>query len=64
VVTSWSEQEAFNFGLDAHMEHGQRYRRAEEFVDVVFGLWDSWEDDAFIRDKQAGVTSTRPNCIR
>ncbi len=54
VVTSWSEQEAFNFGLDAHVEHGQRYRRAEEFVDVVFGLWDSWEDDAFVRDKQGG----------
>ncbi len=54
VVTSWSEQEAFNFGRDAHMEHGLRYRRAEEFVDVVFGLWDSWEDDAFIRDKQSG----------
>jgi len=54
VVTSWSEQEAFNFGLDAHVEHGQRYRRAEEFVDVVFGLWDSWEDDAFIRDKASG----------
>ncbi len=54
VVTSWSEQEAFNFGLDAHVEHGQRYRRAQEFVDVVFGLWDSWEDDAFIRNKQSG----------
>jgi FMN-dependent oxidoreductase (nitrilotriacetate monooxygenase family) len=54
VVTSWSEQEAYNFGLDAHVEHGKRYRRAEEFVDVVFGLWDSWEDDAFIRDKESG----------
>ena len=54
VVTSWSEQEAFNFGLDAHVEHGLRYRRAEEFVDVVFGLWDSWEDDAFIRDQASG----------
>ena len=54
VVTSWSEQEAFNFGRDAHMEHALRYRRAEEFVDVVFGLWDSWEDDAFIRDKVSG----------
>ena len=54
VVTSWSEQEAFNFGLEAHVEHSQRYRRAEEFVDVVFGLWDSWEDDAFIRDKEEG----------
>ena len=36
------------------MEHALRYRRAEEFVDVVFGLWDSWEDDAFIRDKASG----------
>ena len=54
VVTSWSEQEAYNFGRDAHMEHALRYRRAEEFVDVVFGLWDSWEDDAFIRDKVGG----------
>ncbi len=54
VVTSWSEQEAFNFGRDAHMEHALRYRRAEEFVDVVFGLWDSWEDDAFVRDQASG----------
>ena len=54
VVTSWSEQEALNFGRDAHMEHGLRYRRAEEFVDVVFGLWDSWEDGAFIRDQASG----------
>jgi alkanesulfonate monooxygenase len=54
VVTSWSEQEALNFGRERHMEHGLRYRRAEEFVDVVFGLWDGWEDDAFIRDKASG----------
>lgn len=54
VVTSWSEQEALNFNRDKHMEHGARYRRAQEFVDVVFGLWDSWEDDAFIRDKATG----------
>ena len=37
VVTSWSEQEAYDFGRDAHMDHELRYRRAEEFVDVVFG---------------------------
>ncbi len=54
VVTSWSEQEAYNFGAEAHMAHDLRYRRAEEFVDVVFGLWDSWEDDAFIRDQEGG----------
>jgi FMN-dependent oxidoreductase (nitrilotriacetate monooxygenase family) len=54
VVTSWSEQEALNFGRDALLEHALRYKRAEEFVDVVFALWDSWEDDAFIRDKATG----------
>ncbi len=54
VVTSWSEQEAFNFGRDSHLEHSLRYRRAEEFTRVVFGLWDSWEDDAFIRDQASG----------
>ena len=54
VVTSWSEQEAYNFGRDALLEHAKRYKRAEEFVDVVFGLWDSWEDDAFIRDQASG----------
>ncbi|MDB5416197.1 MAG: nitrilotriacetate monooxygenase [Rubritepida sp.] len=54
VVTSWSEQEALNFGRDSLLEHALRYRRAEEFVDVVFGLWDSWEDAAFIRDKASG----------
>ena len=54
VVTSWSEQEAHNFGRESHMEHALRYRRAEEFTRVVFGLWDSWEDDAFIRDKASG----------
>ena len=54
VVTSWSEQEALNFGRDRHMEHAARYRRAEEFVDVVLALWNSWEDDAFVRDKATG----------
>lgn len=54
VVTSWSEAEAKNFGRDQHLEHSVRYGRAEEFVDVVRGLWDSWEDDAFIRDKESG----------
>lgn len=54
VVTSWSEQEALNFGHDRLLEHAARYRRAEEFVDTVFALWDSWEDDAFIRDKATG----------
>jgi alkanesulfonate monooxygenase len=54
VVTSWSEQEALNFGREKHMEHAVRYHRAHEFMEVVLGLWDSWEDDAFIRNKATG----------
>lgn len=55
VVTSWSDVEARNFGSDSLLAHPDRYARAREFVDVVFGLWDSWEPDAFIRDKASGV---------
>ena len=55
VVTSWSQQEAWNFGRDEHLGYDERYERADEFVDVVKKLWDSWEDDAFIRDKSSGV---------
>lgn len=45
-------QTALNFNRDHHWEHDHRYKRAEEFVDVVKGLWDSWEDDAFHYDKE------------
>ena len=55
LVTSANPNEAFNFGLDEHVEHAARYRRAREFFDVVTGLWDSWADDAFIRDVESGV---------
>ena len=55
VVTSANPDEAMNFGLDEHMEHDQRYERAREFWQVVTGLWDSWADDAFIRDVENGV---------
>jgi alkanesulfonate monooxygenase len=54
VVTSWSEAEAKNFSRDKHMEHATRYQRAEEVMDVVHKLWNSWEDDAFTRDKEGG----------
>lgn len=54
LVTSSAPAEALNFNQDALPEHGERYRRAEEFLDVVKGLWDSWEDDAFVRDKASG----------
>jgi FMN-dependent oxidoreductase (nitrilotriacetate monooxygenase family) len=54
LVTSNNEAEALNFSRDQHAVHCDRYARAEEFLAVVKGLWDSWEDDAFIADKQAG----------
>lgn len=55
VVTTGLEGAARNYGRDQHFEHGERYARAQEFVEVVQGLWDSYEDDAFPRDKVAGV---------
>lgn len=55
IVTTSNPDAALNFGLDDHMEHDERYRRAREFYDVVTGLWDSWADDAFIRDVEHGV---------
>jgi FMN-dependent oxidoreductase (nitrilotriacetate monooxygenase family) len=55
VVTTSNPDAALNFGMDEHMEHGERYDRAREFVDVVTGLWDSFADDAFVRDAASGV---------
>ena len=55
IVTTSNPDAALNFGLDDHMEHGERYRRAREFYDVVTGLWDSWADDAFVRDTEDGI---------
>ena len=55
VVTSANPNEAQNFGREEHLDHAERYRRAREFYEVVIGLWDSWADDAFIRDVEAGV---------
>jgi FMN-dependent oxidoreductase (nitrilotriacetate monooxygenase family) len=55
LVTSTSPDEARNFGLDTPLSSEQRHARAREFLDVCRGLWDSWDDDAFIRDKATGV---------
>jgi len=54
LVTSSGTGEAQNFNRDEHFEHALRYERAAEFHDVVTGLWDSWEDDSFVRDKDSG----------
>jgi FMN-dependent oxidoreductase (nitrilotriacetate monooxygenase family) len=55
IVTSIADTEAQNFGRDAGAEHAERYARAAEFVEVATALWDSWEDDALVADKDSGV---------
>jgi FMN-dependent oxidoreductase (nitrilotriacetate monooxygenase family) len=55
IVTSPLEGSALNYSKPAHPEHDLRYRMAQEFVEITRGLWDSWEDDAFIRNKATGV---------
>ncbi|TDK32251.1 LLM class flavin-dependent oxidoreductase [Rhizobium deserti] len=55
IVTTSNPDAARNFGQDEHAEHGERYKRAREFYDVVTGLWDSFADDAFIRDQESGI---------
>ena len=55
LVTSATDLEAANFGLAGIPDHADRYERAEEFVDVVLGLWNTWDDDAVIIDKASGL---------
>ena len=55
LVTSGMQEEAQNFGREQHYEHDTRYERAREFAQIVTALWDSWDDDAFLRDKQSGL---------
>ncbi len=55
IVTTANPDAALNFGLTEDVDHDERYRRAREFYDVVTGLWDSWADDAWLRDQASGV---------
>jgi N-acetyl-S-(2-succino)cysteine monooxygenase len=55
MVTSFSLDEARNFSLDEPLDTATRHARAVEFVEVAKGLWDSWDDDAFVRDKATGI---------
>lgn len=55
VVTTASESAAYNFGYEEQPLHSERYERAQEYVDLIQKLWDSWEDDAFLYDKESGV---------
>jgi FMN-dependent oxidoreductase (nitrilotriacetate monooxygenase family) len=55
VVTSSSDSAARNFGMERHYEHDKRYEIAGEFVDVVRGLWNTWDQGAVVKDKHTGV---------
>jgi N-acetyl-S-(2-succino)cysteine monooxygenase len=55
VVTSSRPNAALNFSRERHLDHALRYERAEEFVDVVTGLWDCWEDGAIVADRETGA---------
>jgi FMN-dependent oxidoreductase (nitrilotriacetate monooxygenase family) len=57
LVTSSTDLEARNFGQETHLDHGARYERAREFVDVLRLLWDSWEDGALVLDRATGVVA-------
>jgi len=54
LVTSSAPAEALNFSYDAHPEYLHRYERAAEFAQVVMGLWDSWEEDGILEDRESG----------
>jgi len=60
VVASWSELEAQNFGLETTLDYDTRYARSAEFVEVVKGLWDGWEDGALLFDKASGLYFDEP----
>ncbi|MGO8853806.1 LLM class flavin-dependent oxidoreductase [Mycobacterium sp.] len=55
VVTSVNDSEAQNFGVQSHLGHDERYDRADEFLEVVSGLWDTWEDGAVLHDRSSGI---------
>ncbi|MCZ6510591.1 MAG: LLM class flavin-dependent oxidoreductase [Alphaproteobacteria bacterium] len=55
IVTTSNPDASLNFGLEEALEHADRYARAREFYDVVTGLWDSWDDDAFLQDPESGI---------
>jgi FMN-dependent oxidoreductase (nitrilotriacetate monooxygenase family) len=55
VVTSMNDGEALNFGDVPHLGHDERYDRADEFMEVAFGLWDTWEEGALVLDRAKGI---------
>ncbi len=63
VVTSMNDCEELNMGKDEHQEHDSRYDRADEFMEVVMGHWNSWQDDAIVQDRQTGLFA-HPDKVR
>lgn len=55
VVPSYRQSEGANFGISEQLSHSERYERADEFITVVQGLWDSWDRDAFLYNKKSGI---------
>lgn len=55
VVTSWLSGTSDNYNQKPHPTHNVRYKMAQEYLEVAKGLWDSWEDDAFVYEKESGV---------
>ena len=55
VVTSVNDAEAHNMGRSVHMGHDLRYDRADEFMEIVHGCWDGWDDGALVVDKASGL---------
>jgi FMN-dependent oxidoreductase (nitrilotriacetate monooxygenase family) len=62
IVTSVNDSEAQNFGVEHALGHDERYDRADEFMEATLGLWDTWDDDALVLDREAGVFA-RPDSV-
>ena len=62
IVTTSNPDASKNFGKEDHLEHSERYRRAREFYDVVTGPWDSWAEDAFVRDQNPDFSWIPTKC--
>src|SRR5690606_22344227 len=63
IVTTWAVEAARNFGDTSQVSHAERYERAEEYLEVVKGLWDGWADDAILDDRASGRYA-QPDRIR
>jgi FMN-dependent oxidoreductase (nitrilotriacetate monooxygenase family) len=63
VVTSVNDSEAQNYGFEEALGHDERYDRADEFLEATTGLWDTWDDDALVLDREQGLFAD-PDSVR